>query len=499
MDIFVFLTNSMMKKLLTAALITTVFMSATTLKAQNPDAAVEEIVMDDVYAAGSPETINVKFKNAGTTSFSGVTINWSSDGGATVNAYPLNGFPFGPNASFTLAHNVQITFANPGTNTEIMVWTSNPGGQTDANTSNDTLRKQIFVNNGTTVTRNVFIEEFTTAPCGFCPDGAYVLENVLAGNPTAIGLGIHAGFGTDAMTIPEHSTLASAFASGAPSAAIDRVRFSGESNVAISRNVWNSRVNLRRSVGAAVDFVINGSYDAASRTATVTVNANFVDFVLPGDIRLGMYVVEDNVDQTGQGYNQTNYYNTQGGHPYYQAGNPIVGYNHRHVVRDVFPSGNPWGDNNVIPTNPASNGSYSQTYNISIPTTWDVNEIDIVAFVGYYGTSVNDREILNAGKAKLTSLVTNISEVKADLESLNVFPNPSNNISNLKFNLSQSSSVNIELRDLTGKLILQEDYASMSKGNQLIQLNVADLKAGIYFVRLNINNQQITRKISVVD
>lgn len=488
----------MKKRLLLSCAFATALLFTSAVQAQNPDAMVEEVIMDDVYAAGSPETINIKFKNAGTTSFNGITINWSSDGGTTVNSYPLNGFPFAPNASFTIAHNTQITFSNPGTYTQLMVWTSNPGGMTDANTTNDTVVADIFVNNGTTVNRRVFIEEFTTAPCGFCPDGAYVLENILAGNPTAIGLGIHAGFGTDALTIPEHSTLATAFASGAPSAAIDRIRYNGESNVAVGRSTWNSRVNLRRGIGSPLDFVINGSYNATTRMATVTVNANFVDFPLPGDIRIGMYVVEDNIDQAGQGYNQTNYYNTQSGHPYYQAGNPIVGYNHRHVVRDVFPAGNPWGDNSIIPSNPAANSSYSQTYNFSIPANWDENEIDIVAFVGYYGSSVNDREIINAGKAKLTSLVTSINEVKADLESLDVFPNPSNEISNLKFNLSQTSAVNVELRDLTGKLIFREDYASMSKGNQLIQINVSDLNSGIYFVNLRIGDQQVTKKISVL-
>lgn len=491
-----------MKKRILFILTLAASLSATTVNAQNPDAELESIVLEDVYAAGSSNSISLKFKNAGTSTFGGVTINWSSDGGTTVNAFVVpGGFNFPSGASFTLAHNTNITFSNPGSYTEVMAWTSNPGGMTDVNTSNDTLRKQVFVNSGNSVTRNVFIEEFTTAPCGYCPDGAIVLENILAGNPNAIGVGIHAGFGTDAMTIPEHSTLANAFTTSAPSAVIDRVRYSGEANVAVGRNVWNSRVNLRRNLGSPLDFVINGNYDANTRLATVTINANFVDFALPGDIRLGMYVVEDNVDQSGNGYNQTNYYHTGNfgtSHPYYQAGNPIVGYNHRHLVRDVFPAGTPWGDDTVIPTNPAMNATYSKTYTFTIPAGWDANEIDIVAFAGYYGTSVNDREILNAGKAKLTGLVTGINDAKSDLESLEVYPNPSNEISNLQFYLSKQNNVTVELRDLTGKLIMSEAYTSLSKGNQLIQLNVNELKAGIYFANLIIGGEQVTKKISVV-
>lgn len=490
--------NGMIKKLRNLFSLATVMISTTVL-AQNPDASVEDIIMDDVYAAGTQQTVNIKFKNSGTASFSGVTLNWSADGGQTVNSYALPGFPFSAGASFTLAHNVKVVFSNPGTYTDMKVWTSNPGGTTDVNPSNDTLVKAIFVNNGLTVTKRVMIEEFTTVPCGFCPDGAYTLENVLVSNPNAIGLGVHAGFGTDAMTIPEHSIIANAFTTGAPAAVFDRFRFNPSGNVATSaRGDWNSRTNLRSQELAPVDLIINGTFDNVTRQAIVTVNANFVDYPLPGDLRLGLMVVEDSVIGSGSGYNQVNYYNNQSGHPYFQAGNPILNYPHRHVVRDVFPANNPWGEAGIIPNNPAPGSSYNQTYTFQINSAWDEEKISLVAFVAYYNTPTDERPIINAGEVKLNDIVTSLVEVERGIEKAKVYPNPASDLAFVEFKLAQNARVQVDVVDITGKTVRLEQASQYAAGNQLIKIPVSDLEAGIYFVRIQAGSKLITKKLSIV-
>ncbi|KAA3648556.1 MAG: T9SS C-terminal target domain-containing protein [Bacteroidetes bacterium] len=490
----------MNKKLTISILSGVLLFLAPSVKAQNPDAAVIDIPMNDVYAAGIPKDVNVIFKNAGTASFNGITINWSDDGGTTVNAYPLNGFPFAAGGSpLTLSHNVKITFTNPGTYTELMVWTSMPGGITDVNTSNDTMRKQIFVNNGISVTRNVLIEEFTTAPCGFCPEGAYFLENILNANPSVIGVGIHAGFGTDAMTIPEHSILASAFTSSAPSAAIDRTKFVGEQKVAISRSIWGSRTNLRKTVISPLGIQINGTYNSTTRTATVTVNANFADFALPGDIRLGLYVVEDSVIGSGSGYNQRNYFNTgSSSHPYYGKGDPIINYPHRHVVRAVYPINNPWGDNAVIPQSPQMNASYSKTYTFQVSNNWDSDKISFVAFAAYYGSSVEERQIINAAEVKMNEMATGLEKTLSENTEIAVFPNPASEYTYIKLNLNSAEFVEIELLDLTGKLVLSKNFGVLGKGAQTLNIDINGFKSGIYFFRIGIGQQKIMKKISVL-
>jgi hypothetical protein len=241
------------------------------------DAAITDIIMEDLYTAnGSQVDVRLEFSNLGSNSISPITLNWSADGGATVHSWTLP-FTIQSGNSLSLFHQDKIVFSNPGNYTNLMAWTSNPNNTTDGNPANDTLIKPIFVNTGNTVNRHVMIEEFTTAVCQFCPDGAYALENILYTNPDDIGLGIHAGFGTDAMTIPEHSTIAGAFTTSAPAAAIDRFRFGGGGNLATStRGQWGTRVNTRNALGAPVDIVING-VQTSNNQYDVTVYANFVD------------------------------------------------------------------------------------------------------------------------------------------------------------------------------------------------------------------------------
>lgn len=468
---------------------------STILSAQNPDAAVLEVPMDELYPTTGQHDVKIKFQNAGTTNFSGVTLNWSTDGGTTVNSFPLPGFTFRPNVPFTITHNIKVTFTNPGAYTDLKVWTSNPGGMTDANTANDTLTKQIFVNAGISAVKRVMVEEFTTAPCGFCPDGALVLNNILTSNPNVIGLGIHAGFGTDAMTIPAHSTLASAFANGAPTAAIDRIKFSNQSSVAVSRSVWGSLVTLRQGLNTPLDVKIFGTYDSTTRTATVKVDADFVDYALPGDVRLGFYVVEDNVNTRGQGYNQTNYYHTGAygtGHPYYAAGNPIVGYNHRHVVRDVFPSNDPWGDATVIPTAPQKDSSYSKTFTVPISSNWDANEIYFVAFATYHSTNVNEREIINAGEVKMNQITTSNIAIEKELD-FAFYPNPAQDMLNLEINTWSTADLSrAVIRDLSGKILYNENILS-----NVSQIDLSAYAKGIYFLSIENPKNAITKKLII--
>lgn len=462
------------------------------------DAAVEEIVMSDVYAAGGQETVRIKFKNAGTTSFSGVTLNWSTDGGTTVNSYPLPGFPFSPGASFTIDHNVKVIFANPGSFTDMKVWTSNPGNNTDINTANDTLVKQIFVNTGTTVSKGVLIEEFTTVPCGYCPDGGYTLENVLTSNPNAVGVGIHAGFGTDAMTIPEHSTIASAYTTSAPAAAIDRFRFSPGGNLATStRSQWNSRTQIRQALGSPVDIVLSGNYDNVTRQTSIKVSANWVDYPLPGDIRIGVYLVEDSVIGTGSGYNQRNFYNTVSGHPYYQKGDPIYGYPHRHVVRGVRPQGNPWGVQGVVSTFPQKNTTDTVAYSFILPTAWDAEQMSIVAFVAYYDADKDKRNIINAKEQKLFQISTGIQKQSKAIAEVELFPNPANEHVFVNYHLAQAANVQVNILDLAGKIVAKDYKGNLAAGNQQALLNTSNLASGIYFIEINANGQRSIHKLSI--
>lgn len=453
-----------------------------------------ELLTISTTNVGPAFTIGGSLYNGGSSTLNSFTLTWTADTGATLNTSIINvSIPPGSIGSFT---HPTVWNTTPGVY-DLKVYSALPNGNADPNNDYDTLSAVLNIGTGISVSRNPLLEEFTTAPCQFCPDGAVVVEQILVATPSVIAVGEHACFGTDAMTINEASTYCSAFGTGAPTACIDRVLYPGETNVAHGRGTWGANASSRASLGSPVDVTLTGTYNSTTRQVNVDLNANFVDYA-SGDIRVTLFVVEDHVRGIGSGYNQVNAYNTQAGHPYFGAGNPIVNYDHRHVLRDVYPTNDAWGDNTVIPSTPLINTTYTKNHTFTLNSAWNADSVYLVGFVNYFNTAVDQREVLNAVQVKLNNLVTGLDQVKKDVSSLSIYPNPTNNVSNIEFNLSTAKDVSLVLRDITGKEILAENFGTMGAGNQKLILNINSLTDGIYFATLQLGNEAITRKISVV-
>ncbi len=464
----------------------------------NDDIKLETTNVPTYAGAGTGFTITGSIQNAGAATQSSVIINYSVNGGATQ-SHTVTGLSLASLASTNFSHSIPWVPSGPGNYSSVKVWTSLPAPKVDGNSTNDTLIYDVYIGTGNSVQRHAVLEEFTTAPCQFCPDGAYVVDQILASNPNVIGIGVHACFGTDAMTVPEASTICSTLGNNsAPMGMVDRVLFPGESSPAFSRanNMWATRANARAAQGAPVDITVTGSYTVGQNFATVTVSSSFVDYPLPGNINVSIAVVEDSVTGSGSGYNQVNYYNTISGHPYFGAGNPIVGFVHRHVLRDIQPS--TWGDNTVIPgNNIALNTAYSKTFNVPLSTAWDLSKISLVAMVNYSGATSGDYEILQAEEVKLLNLITSIDKQTVS-NTLDIFPNPTSQETYINFSLTSNEQVRLEVVDVTGKLMISENFGVMAKGKQQLIVNAAQLENGFYFVNLRVGDDLITRKISVL-
>lgn len=442
----------------------------------------------NTVTASTANSISGAIRNLGSSTLTSYTLSYTVDGGAPFTSVIMANLA--PQATVTFSHPTTWSPA-PGVYT-LNVYTELPNGITDANSLNDSIAELIASGSGNSVSRNVLLEEFTTESCGFCPDGGLVVEQVLASNPSVIAVAEHACFGTDQYTISEASAYCAAFGSGAPTATIDRVLFSGETNVAIGRSIWAAQSLSRASTTSPVDISITGVYDNVTRQASVNINSTFVDYVT-GDIRLTLFVVEDSL--LGD---QTSYYNTTAGHTYFGAGNPIVNYTHRHTLRDVYPTTDAWGDATTIPNTPVLNTIYTKNFSFTVNSAWKEKDITLVAFVSYYSSNTGQREVLNAGEVHLTNIITNLNKVLKDESSLKVYPNPSASVTNFEINLSEVKNVNLTLRDITGKVILFEKFGQLAKGRQLIKLDVNDLTSGFYFATLQLGKATITRKISIM-
>ncbi len=77
------------------------------------------------------------------------------------------------------------------------------------------------------------------------------------------------------------------------------------------------------------------------------------------------------------------------------------------------------------------------------------------------------------------------------IQDIILFPNPTDEELNIKFALSSSQKVIIQIQDVTGK-VLQNNLVNANEGDNLVFINTSDLSAGVYFMKLNTNGVQKT-------
>ncbi|WP_019039301.1 T9SS type A sorting domain-containing protein [Psychroflexus tropicus] len=87
-----------------------------------------------------------------------------------------------------------------------------------------------------------------------------------------------------------------------------------------------------------------------------------------------------------------------------------------------------------------------------------------------------------------------ISSEQSDIE-LSVFPNPATNFISLEIpNLSNDASHTLQLFNLTGQLVFEKSITSES---ELQNIEVSNLKTGLYLLKLSNNDQSLTKKLMI--
>ena len=114
------------------------------------------------------------------------------------------------------------------------------------------------------VTKFILMEEFSTCPCGFCPEGNIIAEKMLKKYPNLITFTNHSGFGRDSMTTTEGYTIGNAYTCFAPAGVIDReyiidTPYTYFNYLGVSRQKWDSIIALRITESAEAEVNINYS------------------------------------------------------------------------------------------------------------------------------------------------------------------------------------------------------------------------------------------------
>ena len=82
------------------------------------------------------------------------------------------------------------------------------------------------------------------------------------------------------------------------------------------------------------------------------------------------------------------------------------------------------------------------------------------------------------------------------LNNVNIYPNPANSMVNLEFNATQAGQAQIRFIDQMGR-VAQTYYQTTTAGNNLMNLDINAVPAGVYFVQMISNEQTITKRLVI--
>ena len=238
-------------------------------------------------------------------------------------------------------------------------------------------------------TQKVVLEENTGEWCGWCPEGAEIMDNAIAANPNAvIGIAIHDG---DPMEVAAYNTWHKGFTGvgGFPNGNVSRRGAGG-------RGSWAGWIATDLGQTPDLGLAMVTAESGGSLDVDVYVGYNAP---VTGDTKLSVVITEDEVPQSSPGA-QSNY-----------SSNVTVGPNwvHGHVFRGVLSA----NEGDAIDL--SSDEKYTKmTYSgvdLNGMSIGDMSKVHVVAYVNVNSGSTNPNAD-NGGKWILNAQQAGLNETK---------------------------------------------------------------------------------------
>lgn len=110
----------------------------------------------------------------------------------------------------------------------------------------------------------------------------------------------------------------------------------------------------------------------------------------------------------------------------------------------------------------------------------------------------NNNAGLLSGNINFTPSANGIHANSMLANSLNLFPNPSNENTTVNFTLDENAAVAINIYDMTGKLVsVVADNEQRIAGDYSVRVATEGLPSGVYFLTLTSGELSVTRRLTV--
>lgn len=336
-------------------------------------------------------------------------------------------------------------------------------------------------------------EEGTGTWCGWCPRGAVNMDRFenQYGQLWA-GIAVHNG---DPMTITDYDSGMNF--SGYPSAKIDRI------GAGINPDAMTTPFFNRLQVAPTAFVEVGANFNSTTRVLNVSGDFDF-QLAANSNYKVVFVLTEDGVTGT-TGYDQSNYYagganGVMGGYELLPNPVPAAQMVYDHVARDIQPSFA--GYNQTFPATVLAGSTVAVHHQFILPATWNADSMHIIVML-----VAPNGQIDNAGKATIaeaqingfvygTSTNVGLNEIEAIDATFKMFPNPASTQVNLMFNLEKESDVEVNIRDVSGKIIATRFYPKMNSAST-INYNSSQLSKGIYLVEITINGEKMIKRLAI--
>lgn len=285
-----------------------------------------------------------------------------------------------------------------GAHTLTLKVTKADGEALTANTADDELSVQINVFAADDiVTRDKYlVEEFTSTYCTYCPLGAKLMHTMEGLFPEMTLVAVHENMnGTDPYRTAETEAVMSyvgAFSNGLgfPSASFNRINFGGNEGLVVGLGYGESshkqmaeqfKAIMQENSPVCFSSVdVKAAFSEDKKTIDITVAGEGGERLktLLSDCGLTVYVVENGI--IGRQLD---------------SGTWKKEYQHDNVVRKV--ASNVKGDAIKF----VGDNAFENTYSVAVNSAWNVENLEVVAFINQKGTSADERGVINANRCKV--------------------------------------------------------------------------------------------------
>lgn len=366
----------------------------------NSDICLGTVNIPAVTSSNTPFSPTADIINMGYNKVEELEVTYQVNGEADTRTAVLK------NLSIASRKSQQVTLPvitlSPDGDYNIVVSVSKVNGEADKAPVDNTSDSKLVYVRSNMPKRKILMEVFSTERCTGCPEGHALIEKTLGNKDNIVEIGHHAGFYTDPLTIsasrayewfyktPEYTT------SYAPAVMLDRTNMRSIHGSAFAMESalfeptatrLNKAYDTQNADAGLATIKLTTDYNKTTRHLKVTVDAEAL-VLLPGCTNpvLNVFLTEDNIETDRQEGTTGKYY-------------------HRHSARANLSA--IWGDEIDAKTR-----KLTKVYETDIDAGWNVENMEIVAFVSNYDKNSNTNcKVLNAEKAAINSTPTDIIEM----------------------------------------------------------------------------------------